>query len=94
MLAESAALAAADMARDVHLGTWLGKGEIAWTKAYLRVGTKHLAGKRQQHLLQVGEGHILVYVKSLHLVEEAVGASGYSLVAVNPSRTDDADGGL
>ena len=55
VLAESATLAAADMARDVHLGTRFGEGEIARTKANLGVGTKHLAGKRQKNLLQVGE---------------------------------------
>ena len=42
VLAETAALAAADVARDVHLGTWLGEGEVARTQTYLCVWAEQL----------------------------------------------------
>ena len=92
VLAEAAALAATDEARDVHLGTGFCEGEVAGTQANLRVGAEHLAGEAEQHLLQVGERYILVDIEALHLMEEAVGASRDGLVAVNAARADDADG--
>ena len=45
VLAETAALAAADVARDVHLGTWLGEWEVARTQTYLCVWTEQLTGE-------------------------------------------------
>ena len=44
-LAERTALAAADVARDVHLGARLGEGEVGGTETDLGVGTEHLLGK-------------------------------------------------
>ena len=50
VLAETTALAAADVARDVHFGTWFGEGEIAWTQADVGVGAEKFASKGEQHL--------------------------------------------
>ena len=94
VFAETATLTTAQHARDIHFGTRLGEGEIAGTQADLGIGTKQFLGKVQQHLLQVGKGHILVNIQTFNLVEEAVGAGRDSLVAVNASRADDADGRL
>ena len=91
MLAERASLAAAQVARNIHLGAWLGEWEIRRTEAYLGVGTKHLARKIEQCLAQVAIRHVLIHIECLHLVEEAVGASRYCLVAINTSGADDAD---
>lgn len=52
---------------------------------------KQFACKVKQRLLQVGKRHIFIDVKSLNLMEEAVGARRDSLVAVYASGTDDAD---
>ena len=60
MLAESATLTATDEAGDVHLCTGLREGEVGGTQADLGVSTEHLTGKRQQHLLEVCEGDVLV----------------------------------
>ena len=57
VLAEGAALATADVARDVHLGAGLSEGEEAGAQAYLGVRSEHFPGKGQQYLLQVGEAH-------------------------------------
>ena len=94
VLAETAALATAQHTRDVHLGTGLGKWEVAGTQADLGIGAKQFLSEVQQHLLQVGKGHVLVDVQALDLVEEAVGTGGDCLVAVNAAGADDADGRL
>ena len=94
VLTETAALAAAQHTRNVHLGARLGEGEVAGTKADLSIGAEQLLSEVEQHLLQVGKGHILVNVQALNLVEEAVGAGGNGLVAVNATRADDANGRL
>jgi len=91
VFAEVAALSAADVARDIHLSTRLGEGEVRRAQADLRVGPKHLAGEGQQHLLEVGEAHALVDIESFNLMEEAVGACRDGLVAVDTSRAEHAD---
>ena len=50
MLAESTALAATDVARDVHFCAWFGEWEIAWAQADVGVGTEKFACKGEQHL--------------------------------------------
>lgn len=52
---------------------------------------KQFTCKVEQRLLQVGKRHVFIDVKSLNLMEEAVGARRDSLVAVYASGTDDAD---
>ena len=94
MLAEGASLAAAQVAADVHLGTGLGEGEIAGAQAYLGVRPEHLLGKQEKHLLEVGEGHVLVDIEPFHLMEEAMCTGRDGLVAVYAAGTDDTDGGL
>lgn len=52
---ERASFTTAKVARDIHLGRWLCKREIARAEAYLSLLTKHLAGEIEQGLLQISE---------------------------------------
>ena len=74
VLAETAALTATNVARDVHLCAWLCEGEVARTQTNLCVRPEELACESEKHLLQVGERHVLINVKTLKLMEEAVSA--------------------
>ncbi len=94
MLAEVAAFAAADVARDVHLGRRFGKGEVGRAQTYLGIGAKHLLREVEQYLSEVGKRNILVHIERLHLMEEAVGTIGDGLVAIGAPRADHANGGL
>ena len=94
VLAETAALTAAQHARYIHFGAGFGEREVAGTQANLGISTEQFLSKVQEHLFQVGKRHVLVDVKAFNLVEEAVGAGGNGLVAVNTARADDADGWL
>ena len=89
--AECAALAAAEVARDVHFSRWLGEWEVRRAKTNLGFGTEHFLSEIEQYLLEVGKSYIFVDVESFHLVEEAVSASRDSLVAIHTTRADDAD---
>ena len=91
MLAKVTALAATDVARDVHLSARLCEWEVARTQADLGISTKHLAGEGKEHLLQVGEAYVLIYIETLHLVEEAVGTGADGLVAVYSSWAEHTD---
>ena len=71
-LADVAAFAVTDVAADINFRRRLGEGEIGWTHADPGVRAEHLAGEKQDGLLQVGEGHAFVYVETLHLMEDAV----------------------
>ena len=94
MLADVAALATTDVARDVHLSRGLGEGEIRRTETHLGAFAEELLHEVVQGLLQVGKGDVLVDVEALNLMEDAVGASRDSLVAEHTARGDDADGRL
>ena len=94
MLTEAAALTAADMTGDVHLGTGLREGEIAGAQTDLGISTEQLTGKRQEHLLQIGKRHVLVDIQSFNLMEETVGTRCDGLVTIHTSRADNADGRL
>lgn len=91
MLAESTAFAAADVAGNVHFCRRFGEGEVGRTEADLGVCAKHLAGEGEKYLLQVGETHIAVDVKSFYLMEKAVCAGADCLISVHAARTNDAD---
>jgi len=91
-LADVAALAVADVAADVNLGGRLGEREVRRAHADLGLGTEHLAGEEEDSLLEVGEGHALVDVEALDLVEYAVRAGADRLVAEHAAGADDADG--
>lgn len=91
VFAETAAFASADVTRYVHFRARLGEWEVAWAQADFSVGAEQFACERQENLLQVGERHVLVDVKSFDLMEEAVRARRDGLVSVNASRADDAD---
>ena len=93
-LADIAALAAADVAADVHLGARLGEGKIGGTHPDLGVRSEHLAHEDQDGLLEVGERYVPVHVKAFHLMEDAVGAGGDGLVAEYSARADNPDRGL
>ena len=93
-LADIAALAAADVAADVHLGARLGEGKVGGTHPDLGVRSEHLPYEDQDGLLEVSERHVLVYVKAFHLMEDAVGAGGDGLVAEYSARADNPDRGL
>ena len=79
------------MTGNVHFGRRFGKWEIRGAQTYLGVLAEHFLGEEQQHLLQVGEGDVLVNIESFNLMEETVGAGGDGLVSVNPSWADNAD---
>ena len=66
-LADVAALAAADVAADVHLCAGLREGEVGGTHADFGVRTEHLAHEDQNRLLEVGEGYVFVNVQALYL---------------------------
>ena len=91
MLAEAAAFAAADVARDVHFGTGLGERKVARAQPNLGVGPEKLAGKGEKHLFEVGERDIFVDVKTLELMEKAVCTGRDSLVAIHSPGTNHAD---
>ena len=93
-LADVAALAAADVAADVHFGAGLGEGEVGWTHADLGIGTEHLAYEDQDALLEIGKRHVLVHVQTLDLMEDAVGAGRDGFIAEYPAGADDSDRGL
>lgn len=92
--ADVAALAAADIARDIHLGRRFGKGEVGGAKANLGLFAEHFFGEIEEGLFEVGESHLLVHIEGFDLMENAMGASRDGLVAEDPTRGDDADGGL
>ena len=94
MLADIAALAATDVARDVHLCRGLGEGKIGRAETHLSALAKELLHEVVQGLLQVGKGDILVDVEALNLMEDTVGAGRDGLVAEHAARGDDADGRL
>ncbi len=83
VFAEVATFAAAQVARNVHLGAWFGEWEVRWTQANLRLFAKHLFGKIEQCLFQVGERNIFVDVETLYLMEKAVRAVRNGLVAID-----------
>ena len=91
MLAEVATLTATDVAGDIHLGTGLCEWEVARTETNLGICTKHLTGKGKEHLLEVGETYVLIYIETFYLVEEAVSTCADSLVAIYSSWAQYAD---
>ena len=58
MLAEATTLAMAQPARDIHLSTRLGKGEVGRAQAYLRIGTKKRLSEEEQCLSQIARADI------------------------------------
>ena len=91
MLTEGATFSSTDVTTDVHLGRWLGEGEIWGTETNLCLVAKHLLSKEEEHLLQVGERNIFVDIKSFNLVEEAVCTIADSFVSIYATRAKDAD---
>src|SRR5690606_16479716 len=89
---EGTSFSTADVAGDVHLRTGLGKREVGGAEPDFCIGTEHLSGKKEECLLQICKRYILVNVKRFHLMKETVSTIGDRLIAVHPSRADDADG--
>lgn len=93
-LAEGTSLAAAEVAAYVHLGRWLGEGEVARTETYVGLRTEHLAGEIKEGLAEVGEGHVFVDIQRFDLMEETMRARRNGFIAVYAARADDTDGRL
>ena len=91
MLAEVATLTATDVAGDIHLGTRFCEWEVARTETNLGICTKHLTGKGKEHLLEVGETYVLIYIETFYLMEETVSAGADSLVTVNAAWAEHTD---
>ena len=91
VLADVAALATTDVARDVHLRRGLGEGEIRGTETHFGALTEELLHEVVQGLLQVGKGDAFIDVKTFNLMEDAVSAGRYGFVAEYAARSDDAD---
>src|SRR4030095_15349186 len=92
VLADRAALAAADDAVHIDLDAGLGKGEMAAAKAHLAVLTKHPTGKIDQHTFQIRHGDVRAYREALNLMEHDFGACRDRLIAVTHARQDDPNG--
>ena len=82
----------ADVAADVHLCGRFREGEIGRTHANLRLRAEHFPREEQDGLLQVCKSDVLVNIKAFHLVEDAMGAGRYGLVAENAPGAYHADG--
>ena len=91
MLAEVASLATADVAGDIHLCARFCEWEVARAQADLGICTEHLASEGEEHLLEVGEAYVLIYIETFYLVEEAVSTCADSLVAIYSSWAQYAD---
>ena len=91
MLAEVATLTATDVAGDIHLCARLCEWEVARAETNLSICTKHLTCKGKEHLLEVGETYILIYIETFYLMEEAVSAGADSLVTVNAAWAEHTD---
>ena len=91
MLAEVATLTATDVAGDIHLCARFCEWEVARAQADLGICTEHLASEGEEHLLEVGEAYVLIYIETFYLVEEAVSTCADSLVAIYSSWAQYAD---
>lgn len=91
MLAEVATLTATDVAGDIHLGTRFCEWEVARTETNLGICTKHLTSKGKEHLLEVGETYVLIYIETFYLMEETMSAGADSLVTVNAAWAEHTD---
>src|SRR5262245_33312344 len=92
VLADRAALAAADDAVHIDLDAGLSKGEMAAAKAHLAILTKHTAGKIDQHTFQSCHGDVRTYRQALNLMEHDLGAGRDRLVTVTHARQNDPNG--
>ena len=91
VFAEAASFAAADVTADIHFGTGFCEGEVAGTQTDFRIRAEHLTGKGEEHLLQVGKRYVLIDIQAFYLMEEAVGTGADGFVAIDASRTEDAE---
>ena len=81
----------ADVAAHVNLARRLGERKVGRTHPDLGVRPEHLTGEKKDRLLEVGERHVLVNVKALDLMEDAVRTGGDRLVPEHASRADHTD---
>src|SRR5690606_29306906 len=87
VLADAAALAAADHAADVDLGRRLREREIGRPEPHVQVALEEVAQELRQDALEVGEAHALVHQQAFHLVEHRrVGQ--VRVAAIGASRRD------
>ena len=94
MLAEVAALAAADVAAYVHLAGRLGEGEEVRAVTRLAVLAKHALNKVVERALKVAKGDALVDDQALDLVELRQVAGVGRVGTVDGARADHVDGRL
>ena len=81
----------ADVATDIDLAGRLGEREVGRSHTDSGVGAEHLPGEKQDGLLEVSEGDVLVDIQSLDLVENAVGTGRNSLVTEHSTWADNPD---
>ena len=94
MLAEVAALAAANVAAHVHLAGRLGEGEEVRTVARLAVLAKHALDEVVERTLKIAKGNALVDDQTLDLVELRQVAGVGRVGTVDGARADHVDGRL
>src|SRR5262249_35989254 len=92
VLADRAALAAADQAVHIDFHAGLGEREMAAAKAHLAVLTEHAAGKGDQDAFEVGHGDVGADSETLNLVEHDLRAGRDRLIAVAHPGQDNANG--
>ena len=94
VLANAAALAAANEASHIDLKAGLNEGEEACSHSYGNVLTEHLGENALDHDLTCGIGEILVNDECFVLEEGSLVASVGGLVSVNATGVNEAIGGL
>ena len=90
-LADVAALASAEVARNIDFGRRFGEGEVRGSHTDDGLFAEHLLGEVEYRLLHIGERHPFIDVEAFDLMENAVSAVRDGFVAEYSSRADDAD---
>src|SRR6185295_4052104 len=88
ILADPAALPAAEEALDVELDARLSKGEVARPEAHTRALAIQSLSERCQRALQIGKGDVLAHRQALDLMEHHLRARGHLLIAIDLARQD------
>jgi hypothetical protein len=94
MFTKRTAFTSTEVTRNIHLGGRFGKREVGRAEAYTGIGAEKLFGCKKECLFKVGKGNVAIYVQPFHLVKEAVRPVRNSLVTVNTSGANNADGRL
>ena len=92
VLADPAALAAADDAVHVGFRAGFGEGEVICAKAKLAIRAKHAPGEVHQCPLEISQGDVFSYGKPFDVVEHELSASRHLFEAVGSSWKNHSDG--